>query len=179
MRTLAIVFALCVAVIATSCGGGNPLVGTWKVKTVMMNGQDMVAQMQTQMDERLAQMTADTTMPDSLKQVMIAQMTEQMEKAKAQMTQVTFTFNADGTYSIAGGENAETGKWELSEDKKKLKTTNAEGRTEEVEVVTMNETTLTLKRAQDGQTMEMTFERGAAAAPTAAAPASGAAPAAN
>jgi len=179
MRTLAIVFALFVAVIATSCGGGNPIVGTWKVKSVNMNGQDMVAQMQTQMNEQLAQLTADTTMPDSLKQIAIAKLNEQMEQAKASMMAMSFTFNADLTYSIAGGPNTETGKWELSEDKKKLKTTNAEGRVEEVEVVTMNETTLTLKRASDGQTMEMTFERGAAAAPAAAAPAGGAAPAAN
>jgi hypothetical protein len=133
------------------------------VKSITVNGEDMAAQMEAQMTQRLAQMTADTSMPDSLKQLMVAQVQEQMTKMKESMMATRFTFNADGTYSITGGESTENGKWQLIDSNKKLVTTNAENRSDTVEVVTMTETALVIKNARDGQATEMSFERAAAA----------------
>lgn len=93
---------------------------------------------------------------------------EQMDMIKASIDEMkansTFSFLADGTYSmnmVAGGKTeARKGTWKISDDGKKLMTTeDGASKTDEVEIAELTSTTLRLKETTPEGAIEMSWTK--------------------
>jgi len=168
MNSIKLFLLAAVAAVVVACGGGNPVVGSWAVESMTMNGQNM----ETMLRERMMAGLTAATNPDSAKtpeakdslaKALEASITAAIEEGNKKMKEMRVTFNEDMTYTMAGGPREEKGKWALSEDKKKLTITPEGAAAMEYEVAELTAASLKLKMTQGGHTQEFTMMPAAAA----------------
>ncbi len=168
MKSIKLFALAAVAAIVVACGGGNPMVGSWAVETMTMNGQNM----ETMLRERMmAGLTASTNpdsaktpeAKDSLAKALEASITTALEEGNKKMKEMRVTFNEDMTYTMAGGPREEKGKWALSEDKKKITFTPDGGGAAYDMAVEMMDGKMKISGGAEGMTTEMTLIPAAAA----------------
>lgn len=135
------------------------LVGTWKVKQVMIDGADMVAYMQAQMEEAITRRNDDQDVSAAQRKRMEEQLHEQLKKATQMMQQIRYEFRANGTYHISGGGNNEQGTWKLTVNNTRLTTINAHGREDIIAVEKLTTNILQISQTKYGQLTVLVLER--------------------
>jgi hypothetical protein len=161
MKTLKLSLLAAVAAIVVACGGGNPLVQSWKISALTVDGKPFADAMR---EAAMARMPNDSTLTDSVKQAMMAAMEAELKATQERMMANTWTFNEDMTVTMVEGTETKKGKWNLSEDKKKLTITpDGGGNAMDFEVVALEAGQLKLKQTMEGSVMEFTMMPSAAA----------------
>lgn len=128
-----------------ACGGSSKtmIVKKWQIDDIKSAA----------IDEMMAKAKDDTTMGG-----MMAAMMKQMMEA---MKNTTMEFTADGKYKsiskMEGKEQTDEGSYELSDDGKKLSTTDKGGKKTEMEVTELSESKLVLKGSEEGKDIQLTL----------------------
>jgi len=132
------------------------IVGTWQLKQVLIDGRDFVEIMQLQAKARLE---ADESLPENQRQQVLQEMRTQFEQATQQLVSYRFIFNADSTGVTTTINNNVEFAWRLSENNTLIITSSSQSAAQETVIDKLTPTQLHISRTEDGQIMNMLFER--------------------